>query len=313
MKMSVVIPTWRRPRSLRRCLDALAEQTRPADEVLLVVRADDEETRGLVGGITFPVPMRVVTPPGEGVVTALNAGFDDATGDIVVVTDDDSEPLPDWLQRIESHFRADKGLGGLGGRDRIVGSVELAPAPEDLVVGRVFWFGRVVGNHHLAAGEPREVDIIKGVNMALRRTALGSRRLDPALRGRGAQHNWEMELCLGLRSEGWVLLYDPAVEVLHHEAQRPVGEREQLMSAQERFDAVHNQTLALVTHLRGLRRLAAVAYALAFGTRDNPGPLLALETALRGTPPRLALERMRVATTARRAAIRHWRHSPARH
>lgn len=297
---------------MRRCLGALALQARLPDEVLLVVRSDDEVTRGVIADIEMPAPMRIVTPPGDGLVTALNAGFDAAAGEVIVVTDDDSEPRPDWLARIETHFLADERLGGLGGRDRIVGSDERAAQPDELAVGRVHWFGRVVGNHHLAAGDPREVDILKGVNMSLRGAALGTRRLTAALRGHPVQHNWEIELCLGLRSEGWLLRYDPAVEVLHHEAQRPAGEREAEMSDREHYDAVYNQTLAVVTHLRGVRRLSAVSYALLVGTRHNPGPVLALESVLRGTPPREALGKMRVATNARRSAVRHWRQAPAR-
>jgi glycosyltransferase involved in cell wall biosynthesis len=307
MKISVVIPTWRRPVPLRRCLGALSKQTRLPDEVLLVVRADDDETRAVVDEVELALPIEVVTPPADGVVSALNAGFDAATGDLIVITDDDTEPRPDWLARIEPHFLADARLGGLGGRDQIVGSTERVATPEELAVGRVHWFGRVVGNHHLAAGGARDVDILKGVNMSLRREALGARRLTSALRGHPVQHNWEIELCLALRSEGWLLRYDPAVEVLHHEAQRPAGERERAMSDQERFDAVYNQTLAVVTYLRGPRRFIATAYAFLFGTRQNPGPVLALETTLRGVPPRKALAMMRVATAARRSAVRHWR------
>ena len=44
MKITVLIPTYRRPKDLGRCLEALQKQTRPADEVLVVVRNTDAET-----------------------------------------------------------------------------------------------------------------------------------------------------------------------------------------------------------------------------------------------------------------------------
>ena len=309
MRISMLIPTWRRPKPLRRCLQALATQTRAPDQVVLVVRADDEETRGLLAGLELPYPVQVVEPPRTGVVAALNAGFDAVEGDVVAIADDDTEPLPDWLAKIEAHFEADPQLGGLGGRDRIVGSDEQPPVPADqLSVGTVLWFGRVTGNHHLAAGPPREVDILKGANMSWRTAALGTHRINPALRGRAAEHNWEIELSLAIQADGWRLVYDPEVELLHHEAPRPFGERERQMSAQERFDAVHNQTLALASHLRGARRLRALAYDFLFGTRQNPGPVLALETVLRRTAsPGETLGRLRVATRARFAALRQAR------
>ena len=309
-KLSVLIPTWRRPDSLARGLAALGRQERLPDELVLVVREDDAETRAVLPGLDLPFPLEVVAPPRTGVVAALNAGFDRAQGELIAITDDDTEPLPDWLARIEAHFDSDPGLGALGGRDLIVGSADAGPGDPALVVGQVRWFGRVTGNHHLAAGPPRRVDIVKGANMAVRMAALGEKRLDPALRGTGAEHHWEIDLSLAIEAKGWTLLYDPAVEVLHHEAERFGGQREEQMSEEERFNAVHNQTLALLKNLSGHRRLVATAYGFAFGTRADPGPVLALELLLRGGGPRREVAaRLRTATSARIAALREWRRS----
>lgn len=303
----MLIPTWRRPESLSRCLQALRAQDRQPDEVILVVREDDEGSHRLLSGLTFPFPLEIVAPGAGGVVAALNSGFDGVSGDVVAITDDDTEPLPDWLARIEAHFAADPGLGALGGRDRIVGSGSEGEGDSGLIVGRVRWFGRVVGNHHLAGGPPRRVDIVKGANMAVRRAALGSRRIDTALRGQGAEHHWEMDLSLAIGAAGWKLLYDPAVEVLHHEAERFGGQREERMSDRERFDATYNQTLALLKNLSPLRRLLAVSYGFLVGTRADPGPVLALELLIARTPAGEVARRLRTATAARRAAFREWR------
>ncbi len=309
-KLSVLIPTWRRPDSLARGLAALARQERLPDELVLVVREDDAATQGLLSGLDLPFPLEVVPPADSGVVAALNTGFDRARGELIAITDDDTEPLPDWLARIEAHFDADPGLGALGGRDLIVGSDDAGPGDPGLVVGQVRWFGRVTGNHHLAAGPPRRVDIVKGANMAVRAAALGEKRLDTALRGTGAEHHWEIDLSLAIEAKGWTLLYDPAVEVLHHEAERFGGQREERMSEEERFNAVHNQTLALLKNLSGRRRLVATAYGFAVGTRADPGPVLALELLLRGGEPRGEVAtRLRTATRARLAALREWRRS----
>lgn len=312
MRLSVLIPTWRRPKSLARGLAALRRQERLPDELVLVVREEDGATRELLAGIELPFATAIVAPPRSGVVAALNAGFDRAAGEVIAITDDDTEPLPDWLARIERHFAADPRLGALGGRDRIVGSDSAGPGDETLPIGQVRWFGRVTGYHHLGAGPPRPVDIVKGANMAVRGAALAAKRIDTELRGTGAEHHWEIDLSLAIEAAGWSLLYDPAVEVLHHEAERFGGQREELMSEEERFNAVHNQTLALVRNLGGSRRLVAIAYALAVGTREDPGPALALESLLRRRgDSRELLARLRTATAARRAALRTWRRSAA--
>ena len=308
VKVSVLIPTWKRPESLARGLAALARQERLPDELVLVVREDDAETRELLAATELPFATAIVAPPATGVVAALNAGFDRAGGEVVAITDDDTEPLPDWLARIERHFEAEPRLGALGGRDRIVGSDSAGAGEESLPVGRVLPFGRVTGYHHLGAGPARPVDIVKGANMAVRGAAIAGKRLDPDLRGTGAEHHWEIDLSLAIGAAGWKLAYDPAVEVLHHEAERFGGQREELMSETERFDAVHNQTLVLLRNLRGRRRVVAVAYGFGFGTRADPGPVLALETVLRRREPAGAvLSRLRTATRARLAALRKWR------
>jgi GT2 family glycosyltransferase len=303
MKISVLIPTWKRARSLARCLDALERQTRRPDELVLVVRAEDDESRALLSTRTMPFRTNVVEPPRAGVVAALNAGLDSVGGDVVAITDDDTAPLPDWLARIEEHFVADAALGGLGGRDRIVGSTEEDSAGSGPVVGRISRFGRVLGNHHLGRGETREVDILKGANMAVRRAALAHKRIDTDLRGTGAEHHWEIDLCLALKRDGWKLAYDPSVEVLHYEVERHGGQREDRMSARERFDAVHNQTLSLLRNLPPRRRFVALCYAFLVGTRADPGPLLALESILRGGAPREVIPRLRTATAGRLAAL----------
>ena len=48
MKIVIVIPTYRRPKDLQRCLTALETQTQQADEVLVVVRNNDEETQAFL-------------------------------------------------------------------------------------------------------------------------------------------------------------------------------------------------------------------------------------------------------------------------
>lgn len=303
--ISVLVPTWRRPESLSRFLVALEAQSRPPDELVLSVRADDEATRSLLDERTMPFPMRIATPARPGLLAALNAGYDVATGDVVVATDDDTAPRPDWLARIEDRFLEDPRLGALGGPDRMV----LQDHPPDgipgIPVGTVTPYGRVVGNHHLGAGEFRDVDILKGCNLAVRAAALGDRRIDTRLRGNGAEHHTELDLCLGLRRDGWRVAYDPAVIVDHYEEQRHEGSREVGKDATENHDSTHNLTYALLKHLPPLRKFAALSYGLLVGTRENPGLLLAVEGMLRGRGPAPA-GRLKVATSARLSAVGTW-------
>jgi cellulose synthase/poly-beta-1,6-N-acetylglucosamine synthase-like glycosyltransferase len=306
MKVSVLVPTWCRPEALARCLDALERQARLPDELILSIRDNDAETLAMLAERRLPFSMHVAIPTGSGVIAALNAGLDQVEGEVVAITDDDAVPHPDWLQRIEAYFRDDVTLGGLGGRDRIIEhglEVKVASPP---IVGSVLWFGRIVGNHHLGSGPPREVDILKGANMALRWEAVAGRRLDTAMRGRGVEDHWEIDLSLGLQASGWKLVYDPAVVVDHYREARFGSQRAELASAQDRYDTTHNEAYVLLKHLSGLRRVVTVGYGLIVGTRENPGPLLALERLLSGRPVGEVSGRLRTASSARLGAFRTW-------
>jgi len=306
MNVSVVVPTWRRPADLTRCLAGLAAQTRTPDEVVVVVRAEDAATWELLrkpraDGLAVR-PAHVERP---GAVEALRAGIEAAGGDVVAITDDDSVPRPDWLQRIEAALAGDPGVGGVGGRDFVhrEGGVLDDGRP---TVGLVRWYGRVLGNHHLGTGSARDVDVLKGVNMAFRNEALDGVRFADGLRGGGAQVHWEVDLCLAVKAGGWRLLYDPAIAVDHFPAERFDEDRRSGLTVEALQNEVFNLTYVLMRRLPRGRRGLALGYGLLVGTGEAPGLLMALEGAVRrrGTAGLLrACERARIA--AFRASRKH--------
>lgn len=79
------------------------------------------------------------------------------------------------------------------------------------------------------------------------------------------------------------------------------------MSPEEDFDAIYNQTVALLKHLPPGRRLVAYSYGLLVGTRADPGPVLVLASVVERRSPRAALRRSRVAGAARIEALRSLR------
>lgn len=272
MKITVLIPTYRRPKDLTCCLEALQKQTRPADEVLVVVRNTDAETWKLLEAFKpDPLPMRTVTVKVTGVVAAMNAGLDTAQGDIIAITDDDAAPHIDWLAHLEPHYLADDRVGGVGGRDWLYNGTQLEDGARQ-VVGRVQWFGRLIGNHHLGVGKPREVDVLKGVNSSYRRSAIANLRFDQRLLGTGAQIHNELGLCLALRRAGWKLIYDPAAAVDHYLGERFYeDQRKQCFNDIAFMNSVHNETLILLEHLAPAQRVVFLTWAILVGTRDSLG------------------------------------------
>ncbi len=269
ISVSVVVPTYRRPSDLRRCLTALAAQTHIPDQTLVVLRTSDSESAAVLTEWDESVTSIRVDEPG--VVAALNAGVARVTSTVVAFTDDDAEPHPDWLERLLSHYRECSNVGGVGGRD-----TQFFPGSDREVwnlsgVGRVQLFGRVIGNHHLGRGQSRDVDLLKGANMSYLTSALISPPFDPRLRGRGAQVHNEVGVALGLRRAGWRIVYDPCAVVDHRPGERlDEAGRGQFQPA-ALTNAVHNETLVLLDFLNLPRSVLFVFWTVLAGTSGRPG------------------------------------------
>ena len=112
-RISVVIPTYKRPQLLLRCLTAVLTQRIEPDayEVIVVDDGHDDATRELVESLREGAPLaaelRYLRPPtGRGPAVARNVGWRAARGALVAFTDDDTVPARDWLAEGEKVMRA---------------------------------------------------------------------------------------------------------------------------------------------------------------------------------------------------------------
>lgn len=105
LDLSVVMPTYRRPDLLARCLGALLAQTLPADrfEVIVVDDGQEDRCREQVERVAAtpgaPAIRYLRAASGRGPAVARNAGWRTATAPLVAFTDDDTLPDPSWLAR----------------------------------------------------------------------------------------------------------------------------------------------------------------------------------------------------------------------
>jgi len=273
LRLAVIVPSFRRPDGLARCLASLERQTRRPDEIVIGVRESDTPTLAVISAAAERgVPVRAVTTEATGVVAAMTAALRGVSAkcDITALLDDDATAHPDFCARILTAFAADATLGGFGGRDWQPwerGNAE--------PVGVVQWFGRVIGNHHLGAGAAREVDLLKGVCSAYRTPPLRDIGFGTQLRGSGSQWGWELRVGLAMQRQGWRLVYDPALGVDHHIEPRQVDDQYHrgVFNADELMIGASNETAILLEFLPWWRAAVFLLWSVLVGTRMLPGVL----------------------------------------
>lgn len=267
--ISVLVPTYGRPQDLERCLASLAAQTTVPAEVVVVTRHDDVESQQVARSFESQLPLNITLVERPGHVQALNRGLSVLRTPFVAITDDDASPRPDWVERILAHF-ADPTVGAVGGRDVVHHRGDRIDDGRRSKVGRVQWYGRVVGNHHLD-GPLQDAQFLKGVNMSYRRELLPG--FDEKLAGSGSQSGNDMQASLRVHVSGWRVIWDPSVTVDHFPAARFDEDARFAPTLHAVANVLHNQTYILLSLLTGWRRITAFAYGILIGTRYAPGPL----------------------------------------
>ena len=272
--VSVVVPTYARPHQLRQCLDGLLSQERPADQIVVVHRPDDQASAGVLDALA-PGSVTVALVHEGGVLAAMRTGARAASGDIIAFTDDDAVPRPDWIATLLPHY-ADPRVGAVGGRDE----VHPDDGAEDSTtgaVGRLTRWGKLLGNHNHGVGPAAQVDVLKGVNMSFRRQALA---LPRSMRGSGAQVHFEIAACGWARQRGWRLVYDPTALVDHYPGPRFDNDQRHRPDAEATANEAYNLVAAILESDPALLARRA-AFGVLVGDRATPGVVRAAAALVR--------------------------------
>lgn len=198
-------------------LAALAD-LRGGDAEVLVV--DNGSTDGLSALVAkdFPWVRLIRSPRNLGFAGGNNLGIVNATGRLVILLNDDTEPEPGWLEPLRLAFAGNARLG-------VAGCQLLYPG-----TGRIQHLGGVVhGNgltDHLHWGDEAraatEREFIPcayatGAAMAIRREVVREVGLLDA--GFWPIYFEEVDFCARARRAGWEVGVVPASRVIHHESQ----------------------------------------------------------------------------------------------
>lgn len=132
LTVSVVIPVKNDAPALARCLEALARQTAPADEIVVVDNASTDAS----AEVARSAGARVVTCAEPGIPAAAATGYDSATGDVVLRLDADCLPAEDWIAAYLAAFADRPGVSVFTGGARFVDGPPALRAPlADLYLG----------------------------------------------------------------------------------------------------------------------------------------------------------------------------------
>ncbi len=115
LTISVVIPVLNRAALLRRALQSLVMQERPADEVIIVDNGSEDGSDQVALSFRGRLPLKLAREEKRGVQHARNTGLKHSTGDIIACMDSDCVADRCWLAELEVPFLKDPRLGAVGG------------------------------------------------------------------------------------------------------------------------------------------------------------------------------------------------------
>jgi len=241
---TIVIPTRNRPDYLDVALSSVAPQARAAGaEIVVVNDGGDHATDQVAAGHGARV---VAPPPPGGLNAARNLGIDTARAELVVLIDDDVSAPAGWLDAVLAGAAAAPAVDVFGG-----------PIRARLERGGPRSCGREsppITTLDLGASD-RDVPLVWGANMALRRRALDrAGRFDETWHGPGDEEDWERRYT----AAGGVVRYLAAAGLEHRRTAADSGLRPLSRAAyrqgraSRRYDVRKGTAPSLAAELRTL-------------------------------------------------------------
>lgn len=235
---SIVVPVVGDVELTFQCLRSLAREVDLTDtEVVIVNNSSDDVTRellshfrGLVrviegarGGDDSGTPNRDFPDLWRRFVEACNRGAAEARGKHLVFLGGNASVAHGWLGALTETLERDRRAGA-------VGSMSIDARVRVREAGRVVWadgetgvYGRGWSAEDRRVAFAREVDYCSAASLAVRRELF--ERLGGFDAGYASDDYAAADLCMGVRSLGYKVLYQPASRVTHMEEARAVPER----------------------------------------------------------------------------------------
>lgn len=211
--LSVVIPNWNGLRFLPTCLDALARQTYPQIEVIVVDNASTDGSQAYLIN-EHPRVQLIALAENRGFTGACNAGMLAAQGEFICLLNNDTEVAPEWAAAAVQAFSQSEQIGMVASKMLLFDRREYIHTTGDLftVNGRAVNRG-VWQKDEGQFDQPEYVFSACGGSSVYRRQMLAQVGLlddDFFFSGEDVDLGWRAQL------QGWRCLYTPHAIVYHH-------------------------------------------------------------------------------------------------
>lgn len=199
--ISVIVPAFNAAATLPACLSALQQQVGapPEFEVIVVDDGSTDDT----AAVARAAGARVERVPHGGAAAARNRGVEAARGSLLLFTDADCEPCPDWVARLSAPF-ADPTIAGARGVYR---------TRQRALVAR---FVQLEYEDKYRYLKPlQDIDFVDTYSAAYRRDVFRANgRFDPSL-----PFDEDQEFSFRVANRGYRLVFVPDAVVYHRHAE----------------------------------------------------------------------------------------------
>jgi GT2 family glycosyltransferase/tetratricopeptide (TPR) repeat protein len=243
-EISIIIPTLNKLELTRQCLRAVQANTpAPRHEIIVVDNGSTDGTGDFLRTEETAGRLHAVfNSENTGFARACNQGARAASGRYLLFLNNDTEPRPNWLGPLFSLAEGDPAVAVVGGKLLFPdGSIQHAG-----VALADCWDHDPLLAFHLFAKEKADFPLAnhRRIYQAVTAACMLARKSHFDQVGGFDEQYWngyeDVDLCLRLQERGWLTVYEPASEVIHHESQ---SGPERFRRVAENIERFHRQWL----------------------------------------------------------------------
>jgi GT2 family glycosyltransferase len=206
---TVIIPTFNRWTTLRRCLDALAVQTLGPSRMEVVVVDDGSSTDGSAGisSRRWPFELMMLRQHNQGPAAARNRALAHASAPLTIFVNDDTILAPDAIER---HVTAQEDARE---PTMVLGRFDFVPDFASTPLGRMLAVGSHLFQYEvLRSGDRADHHFVYTCNLSVPTAAARGTGFDESFTGPAGE---DLDFGLRLQSDGFSLLFDGGIGALH--------------------------------------------------------------------------------------------------